>query len=98
MDRETTEHIDVAYLADLARLNLSEEEIVRFQGQLDQIVDYVGKLGELDLSGIEPTAHAHAVQNVFRQDVNRPGLDHETVMKNAPATLQGQFKVPQIIE
>ncbi len=98
MSRESTEHIDVAYLADLARLKLSDDEISRFQGQLEQVVAYVSKLGELDLADIAPTAHAHPVQNIFRPDESRPGLDHEAVMQNAPAVLQGQFKVPQIVE
>ena len=58
--------IDVAYVARLARLQLSDEEIATFQGQLADIVEYVRKISELDLSGIEPTSHAHPVHYVMR--------------------------------
>lgn len=90
--------IDVAYVAHLARLRLEPEEIARFQAQLEQIVEYVRKIGQLDLSGIEPTSHAHPVQNVFREDEVRPGLDHDTALANAPEQYRGQFKVPRILE
>lgn len=93
-----TDKIDVAYVARLARLYLTDEECAEFQGQLEQIVGYVRKIGDLDLGGIEPTSHAHLVQNVFRSDDARPGLDHDGVMENAPACSDGQFSVPRIIE
>lgn len=90
--------IDVAYVAHLARLNLTDEEAAVFPSQLEQIVAYVDKIGELDLSGIEPTSHAHPVMNVFRRDVARPGLAQEDVMANAPQARSGQFMVPKIVE
>jgi aspartyl-tRNA(Asn)/glutamyl-tRNA(Gln) amidotransferase subunit C len=90
--------MDVAYVANLARIRLSDSERERFQEQLDQIVAYVRKIRELDLEGIEPTAHALAVQNVFREDATAPGLDRDTALANAPATVQGLFRVPQIVE
>ncbi|MFC1462459.1 Asp-tRNA(Asn)/Glu-tRNA(Gln) amidotransferase subunit GatC [Verrucomicrobiota bacterium] len=93
-----TDKIDVAYVARLARLYLTEEERAEFQGQLEQVVEYVRKIGDLDLEGIEPTSHAHLVQNVLRRDETRPGLEHEQVMENAPASADGQFSVPKIIE
>ena len=92
------ETLDVAYVAHLARLKLSDEEIATYEGQLRQVVDYVRKIGELDLEGIEPTSHAHPVNNVLREDAVRPGLDRETVMRNAPASRDGQFIVPKIVE
>ena len=92
------EDIDVAYVARLARLELSDDEIAAFQGQLGDIVEYVRKIGELDLSGIEPTSHAHPVQNVFRNDETRGGLAHDDVMANAPSARDGQFIVPKIVE
>ena len=58
----------------------------------------VQKLGELDVSGIEPTSHAHPVHNVFREDAVRPGLDLDQVLENAPAVIEDQFKVPRIVE
>ena len=90
--------IDVAYVAHLARVYLTDEEIATFQSQLDGIVDYVQQIGTLDLDGIEPTSHARPVQNVFRQDGVRPGLDHDVVMDNAPQVRDGQFAVPRIME
>ncbi len=97
-DGKQTEHIDVAYVAHLARLRLSDEEIATFQHQLEDVVEYVRKLGELDLGDIEPTSHAHPVHNVFRKDEVRPGLDHDGVMANAPAQRDGEFQVPKIVE
>ena len=90
--------IDVAYVAHLARLHLSEDEIKEFQGQLDNIVDYVRKIDELDLENIEPMSHARMLRNVFRDDVAKPGLDRDEVLKNAPVCLNGQFMVPKIME
>jgi aspartyl-tRNA(Asn)/glutamyl-tRNA(Gln) amidotransferase subunit C len=94
----TTDRIDVAYVAHLARLQLTPEETGQFQSQLEQIVAYVRKLNEVDLSAVEPTAHAVALRNVFRQDEVVPGLDHEKALGNAPAQANEQFAVPRIIE
>ena len=93
-----TEHVDVAYVARLARLFLTPEETARFQQQLDEIVGYVRQINQVDLSGIEPMAHAVRIQNVFREDVERPGLDRELVLANAPACVEEQFQVPKIVE
>jgi len=90
--------IDVAYVARLARLDLTEAEIRTFQPQLDQILEYVRKIGALNVEGIEPTSHAHPVVNVFRRDEPRAGLDRERVLSNAPAVVQDQFMVPKIVE
>jgi len=92
------EPIDVGYVAHLARLHLSDEEKAVFQPQLEHIVEYVRKIRELDVSGIEPTSHAHAVTNVFRRDEVRPGLDRDEVLRNAPEETHGQFRVPKIME
>jgi len=90
--------IDVAYVAHLARMHLSDEEIRTFQGQLDQIVGYVRKISELNLAGIEPTSHARMIQNVFRKDEVKPSLDRDVVLKNAPKHSNNQFMVPKIVE
>lgn len=95
---QSADKMDVAYVAHLARMHLSKEEIALFQGQLDQILEYVRQLQELDVEGVEPTAHATRVENVFRKDESRPGLDHDTALANAPAQSGGQFVVPKIIE
>lgn len=93
-----TNAIDVKYVAHLARMHLSEPEAEMFQGQLEQILEHVQTLSELDVDGVEPTAHAVPVHNVFREDKVRPSLDHDAVMANAPQARQGLFMVPQIIE
>lgn len=92
------EQIDVAHVAHLARLHLNDEEIRTFQEQLSRIVEYVKKISKLDLTGIEPTAHAITVHNVFRSDEVLPSLDRDSVLANAPATNKEQFLVPKIIE
>ena len=92
------ESMDVRYVAHLARLRLTEDEQACFQAQLGQVLDHVRQLNRLDVDGVEPTAHAFPVQNVFRPDVVQPGLDHDQVMANAPAERQGQFIGPRIIE
>ena len=94
----TEQKIDVKYVANLARMNLTEDEIATFQGQLEQIVGYVEKLTELDVDGIEPTSHAHPVMNVFRTDEVRESLDRDDVLANAPDQVESQFKVPKIVE
>ena len=92
------EVIDVAYVAHLARLELTEDERRTFQAQLEGIVGYVRKVTELDVSDVTPTAHGIPVENVFRQDEVQQSLPHSTVMKNAPAQRGGQFLVPKIVE
>jgi aspartyl-tRNA(Asn)/glutamyl-tRNA(Gln) amidotransferase subunit C len=92
------DRIDVAYVAHLARLHLTADEIRTFEGQLEQIVHHVNKMKELDLAGIEPTSHAVAMQNVFRADEVKPGLARDVVLANAPARNEDQFLVPRIVE
>ena len=90
--------IDVNYVAHLARLALTPAETDAFQGQLDRIVEYINQLRQVDVAGVEPTAHATAVTNVFRADEVRPGLSRDTALANAPFSQAGQFMVPKIIE
>ncbi len=90
--------MDVAYVAHLARLHLTPEEISRLQAQLDQVLGYVNQLRELDVRDVEPTAHAMPVQNVFRADEPRAGLAHDAALANAPAARNGLFIVPKILE
>jgi len=89
---------DVRYTAQLARLNLSEQEIAKFQAQLGQVLEFVEKLGAVDVSGVEPTAHAFAVQNVFRADDARPSFPASEALANAPRSANGLFIVPKVIE
>ncbi len=90
--------IDVAYVAELARLELTPDEHRLFQQQLELIVRYVDKIGELDVSGIEPTMHGQAVVNVFREDVVLPSCDRERVLGNAPERNGYEFRLPKIVE
>lgn len=90
--------IDVKYVAHLARLNLTPEEEQKFGAQLGQVLGYIAKLNELDVSNVEPTAHAVPLVNVTRPDATRPSLPHEDALRNAPATANGLFVVPKIVE
>ena len=94
---EAKEGMDVGYVAHLARIDLTEEETTLFQGQLDQVLHYVEQLDELDVDGVEPTAHAFPVFNVLRKDEVGTSLDHAAVIANAPAASGGEIRVPKII-
>ncbi len=90
--------MDVRYVANLARLSLTDKEIAEFQGQLDHIVEHFNQLRALDVSDVEPMAHATVIQNVFREDVERPGLERDVVLKNAPEHSTDLIMVPTIVE
>ncbi|WP_017973957.1 Asp-tRNA(Asn)/Glu-tRNA(Gln) amidotransferase subunit GatC [Actinopolyspora halophila] len=88
---------EVAHLAGLARLAVSEEELEKFAGQLDVILDSVARVGEVAADEIPPTSHAVPVTNVFRADEVREGLSREQALKSAPATEENRFRVPRIL-
>jgi aspartyl-tRNA(Asn)/glutamyl-tRNA(Gln) amidotransferase subunit C len=90
--------IDVKYVAHLARLQLTPQEEQQFGEQLAHILGYVEKLKELDVTGVEATAHPIPLVNVTRADVVRRSLPHEAAMRNAPAQANGLFVVPKIVE
>jgi len=89
---------DVRYTASLARLNLSEEEIAKFQAQLSQVLEYVEKLKEVDVSQVEATAHANPVFNVVRKDEPRDWFTPQQALANAPRQANGLFAVPKVID
>jgi aspartyl-tRNA(Asn)/glutamyl-tRNA(Gln) amidotransferase subunit C len=89
---------DVKYVAHLARIALTPEEQEKFGAQLSNILGYIEKLNQLDVSQIEPTAHAVPLVNVFRPDEVRPSLPNEEALRNAPASANGLFMVPKIVE
>lgn len=95
---EMHEGIDVGYVAKLACIDLTDAEKTLFQGQLDQVLHYVEQLDELDVDDVEPTAHAIPVYNVLRKDSEGASLDRDEVVANAPASTQGQIRVPKIID
>jgi aspartyl-tRNA(Asn)/glutamyl-tRNA(Gln) amidotransferase subunit C len=85
----------VHYVARLARLELTEEEVERFSGELSKVLDHIEKIGELgDLEGIPPTSHVVEVENALRADEPRPSWPRDVVLKSAPDTAQGGFRVP----
>jgi len=88
----------VLHIARLARLTLTEEEVKIFTRQLGKILEYMGKLNELDSSGIEPTAHAISLSNVMRDDRATSSPDVEGILKNAPDREKDLLRVPRIIE
>ena len=90
--------IDVKYVAHLARLELTPEEQKQLGTQLGSILGYIEKLRELDVSGVEPTAHAVPLVNVTRADEIRPSLPHEDALRNAPRQSNGLFIVPKVVE
>ena len=90
--------IDVAYVAELARLDLTEEEKAVFQPQLETIVKYVEKISAVDVDGVPPMMHGRAIVNAFREDVVRPSMDREDALRNAPARTGDEFMLPKIVE
>lgn len=92
-----TDHIDVRYVAGLARLKLTDEECATFQPQLDAILKYAETLGNLDVEGIEPMAHPVAVYDVMREDTPGGSLPVGAVLSNAPDQTQDQIRVPKVI-
>ena len=90
--------IDVKYVAHLARIELTPDEETKLAAQLGGILGYIEKLRELDITGVEPTAHAVPLVNVTRADEVRPSLPHDEALRNAPQKAGGLFVVPKIVE
>jgi aspartyl-tRNA(Asn)/glutamyl-tRNA(Gln) amidotransferase subunit C len=88
---------EVLKVASLSRLALNEAEVAQYGEQLSQVLGYVAKLQELDVSGIEPMAHATELVNVLRDDVERPGLSVDRALMNAPAADPPFFRVPKVL-
>jgi aspartyl-tRNA(Asn)/glutamyl-tRNA(Gln) amidotransferase subunit C len=89
---------DIKYVAHLARIALTPDEEKKLAAQLGNILGYIEKLKELDVSNVEPTAHAVPMVNVTRADEIRPSLPHEDALRNAPRQANGLFIVPKIVE
>jgi aspartyl-tRNA(Asn)/glutamyl-tRNA(Gln) amidotransferase subunit C len=85
----------VLHVARLARLELSDEEVERFSGELSKVLDHIEKIGELgDLADVPPTSHVVAVENALRADEPRPSLPQEEALESAPDAALGGFRVP----
>jgi aspartyl-tRNA(Asn)/glutamyl-tRNA(Gln) amidotransferase subunit C len=86
------------HVASLARIDLTDDEKARFARQLGDVLAYVAQLNEVDVSGVEPTAHAFPVVNVWAEDVAEPGLPVEDALRNAPERRDNMFVVPKVVE
>jgi aspartyl-tRNA(Asn)/glutamyl-tRNA(Gln) amidotransferase subunit C len=93
-----TSDLDVAYVAKLARLNLTDEETALFQKQLGDVLKYAEKLREVDLSDVEAAAHALPIFNVFREDAPRDWFTAQQALSNAPRQANGLFIVTKVVE
>lgn len=89
IDRE-----DVLHVARLARLELTEAEVVKMTGDLAKVLDHIARIGELDLEGVPATSHVVELGNALRADVPRPSLDPDVALASAPAVADGGFAVP----
>jgi aspartyl-tRNA(Asn)/glutamyl-tRNA(Gln) amidotransferase subunit C len=88
---------DVAHVARLARLSLTEQELERFTEQLGAVLEHARDVEALDTAGVPPTAHPLPVANVFREDLVRPSLDRDEVLAQAPDVEAHRFRVPRIL-
>ena len=93
-----TSDLDVAYVARLARLNLTDEETELSQRQLGDVLKYAEKLREVDVSHVEASAHALPIFNVFREDAPRDWFTAQEALSNAPRQANGLFIVPKVVE
>ena len=90
--------LNIDHVANLARIALTPEEKARFAAQLGDVLSYIEELKKVDVSGVEPTAHAFPVYNVWSDDVARGGLPVELALKNAPAQRDNMISVPKVVE
>lgn len=93
-----TSDINIDYVAKLARITLTEAEKTKFAQQLGDILHYVEKLKQVDVTGVEPMAHASPVFNIWETDVARPGLPVESALRNAPEQRDHMIVVPRVVE
>ncbi len=89
---------NVDYLAQLSRLALTPDERAQFAAQLGDVLHHIERLAEVDVSGVEATAHAFAVENVWDADTPRPGLSVADALRNAPAQRENMISVPKVVE
>ena len=89
---------EVRHVANLARLEFNEDEIDQFTRQLGRILDYIGKLNELDTTDVPPTSHVLPISNVSKRDDAKPSYDREDILDRAPSAEEGYFEVPKVIE
>jgi len=90
--------LDIEAVAHLARLQLTPDEVETFSSQLDKVLDHIRQLEQVDISNVEPTAHASPVYNVVREDCPTPGSDPEEMLANAPRSANSLVIVPKVLE
>lgn len=93
IDDETIEYVGI-----LAKLELDDAEKEAAKKDMGRMLDYIDKLNKLDTDGVEPMSHVFPVYNVFREDVVTNGDDRDQILKNAPESKDGAFKVPKTVE
>lgn len=89
---------EVKHIANLSKLNLTDEELEKYTNELSDIVDMANELSNIDIEGVKPTAHILDIQNVFREDIQQPSYDRELILKNAPSKDAGCVSVPKVVE
>ncbi|MDP1579030.1 MAG: Asp-tRNA(Asn)/Glu-tRNA(Gln) amidotransferase subunit GatC [Candidatus Didemnitutus sp.] len=92
------QELNIDYVAQLARLALTEDEKAKFAAQLGDVLHHIDQLTQIDVTGIEPTAHAFPVENVWAEDVARPGLSVEHALQNAPAQREQMISLPKVVD
>jgi aspartyl-tRNA(Asn)/glutamyl-tRNA(Gln) amidotransferase subunit C len=90
--------LNIDHIANLARIALTPDEKAKFAAQLGDILNYVEQLKQVDVTGVEPTAHAFPVYNVWADDVPRAALPVDAALKNAPAQRENMVAVPKVVE
>lgn len=90
--------IDIDHVANLARLALTPAEKEKFGRQLGEVLHHIRQLEQVDVSGVEPTAHAFPLDNVWADDMPQPGLPVEAALRNAPAQRDNMVVVPKVVE
>ena len=89
---------EVKHIANLSKLNLTDEELEKYTNELSDIVDMANELSNIDVEGVKPTAHILDIQNVYREDIQQPSYDRELILKNAPSKDAGCVSVPKVVE
>ena len=88
---------EVLYVANLARLDIDEAAVDKLTGQIGNILEYVDQLKQVDTTGITPTSHAVPLTNAFREDLEKPHLERDAALSNAPQPEDGFFVVPKLV-
>lgn len=89
---------EVEHIAKLAKLKFTDAEVLKLQGELNNVLGYIDKLNELNLTGVEPLENVNESENIFREDEVKPGLTKDEALKNAPSKSENYFKVPKVLD